>query len=144
MSYTFETDPANVLEFYPSELINKTNMIKASYKTYSGKNYSYKKGVYASLEFVLDFVSASDAETINEWWRSGAVLNTTINGMEYNVKIMGRSQPLDKHQAPYVDYYKGNLLLETIDNTGFTYLLGKSDDTVYLLGSDGVYLAVQG
>lgn len=141
MSYTFELDPENVLEFYPSGLINTTNMIKASYRTYSGKGYNYKKGTYTAIEFTLDFVSAADAATINGWHESGTILNATFNDMEYKVRIMGDTQPLDSHEPPYIDYYHGTVTIETIDNEGFVYLLDSDDK--YLLGSGGDYLAVK-
>ena len=133
MAYTFEIDPDNILTFYPSNLTNATNMIKASYRTYSGKWYNYKKGTYTRLEFTLDFLSAADAATINGWHETGTVLNATFNGMEYKIRIMGDTQPLDSHEPPYIEYYHGTVTIETISNEGFVYLL--DSDGKYLLGS---------
>lgn len=93
--------------------------IQTVHKLKGGGHKIYVWGKQDRISLSLEYVSQSNADDINTWWKSGTelILYVTVGVVEttYNIKIMGKATPLRSFSKPYTDQYKGKLILEGYD-----------------------------
>lgn len=77
----------------------------------------YKWGSHKKFSFGMKWVSDSDSQIMNEWWEDNTevkffIVDSAGDCTAYDVMIRNSSLPFQSTIAPYVDEYKGKLLLE--------------------------------
>jgi hypothetical protein len=84
----------------------------------SGNLKSYKWAAWDEIEFGLEYISLSEANTINNWWLNRTLLTYTQvidgNSLAIFMRIGGTSTPLPQVYLGNLAIKRGKLLLEAI------------------------------
>ena len=120
MSLIFELgiNSADAVTLYPNYDYEAPEIkIKDKHRTASGRLFSYKWGSFQRFRFSTEYVPASVAALVNSWWSSEAQLLFFITSESatevHSVMLVGDDQPLAEFSKPYIDKYRGRIVLET-------------------------------
>lgn len=91
--------------------------IEDVHRTKSGSQYRYNWGDFDSVEFSLRYVNLHRYGVLNNWWgeNKDLLFSNWFTGDSWLVHITNRTKPIDKVEKPYIDLYKGKLILETYE-----------------------------
>lgn len=91
--------------------------IEDVHRTKDGARYRYLWGSFDKVEFSIRYVIKETKLTINEWWEENqnVILSNNLTSKTWKVHIVNRSVPVDKVEKPYMELYKGKLILETYE-----------------------------
>jgi len=90
-------------------------IITTRHRSQSGKQYVYKWGRLDGFKLPVQFLTNSEAQLINQFWRNNT--NVTLvdedTSDEYSMRIMGDKRPIAQLIKPYDDLWKGTIELES-------------------------------
>lgn len=102
--------------------LERQSQRKVHRRTQTGLLSTYHWTQHHQFTIPLDFVSSADASQINEWWRTNAQLEITLNTSDAASTIvchlMNTTSPLDTIVKPYRDRLQGRLLIEGVNEGG--------------------------
>jgi len=103
-------------QIYPNwDYKKKQQRVMSKHRSKTGQMFQYEWSRFSKFEFTLDYLASSKAKQINSWWQSSADLLFMINSfgvMEVNsVTFDNKSEPFEKMQRPYAEYYSGKIKL---------------------------------
>ena len=118
LTYQLGISSSDAVTLFPNEdLGNRSRKILSEHRTKSGRLYSYTWARYRRIKFKVEYMPASTAAAVNSWWDTSAELLffvTSDTATEvHSVMLRGKDEPLGNFSPPYVDKYKGTILLET-------------------------------
>ena len=117
IAYSLGITSSDAITLYPEWNYRKgENQITTRHRTRSGKLYSYIWADYQTINFALNWITASNAAIVNSWWDSGTeLLFFVVDGATTEVNsvlITNKDTPLAQLNQPYTTYYKGVIKLE--------------------------------
>lgn len=94
--------------------------LRSEILTQVGRRFVYKWGDYDQIKLKVDYVSGTNAATINGWWDTNTELLFFINSgigeqaetEVHSIFIANKTKPLSKYVKPYDNYLKGSIILE--------------------------------
>ena len=89
--------------------------IENRHRTRSGRMYVYKWAQYKQIKFSVEHVDSATMCAVNSWWGGNENLLFKLDGSAdiTSCRLVNKSKPIGKRVEPYLDEYKGVILLET-------------------------------
>ncbi len=120
-NYYLGVDSATAITLYPEFDYKYTKIKDESVHRSRGENLDltkYKWGSYDKFTFSLNYVPDSDSQQINEWWLDNTdliffIVDSAGDCTPYDVQINNKKYPFRSTNIPYIDQWKGNLILES-------------------------------
>lgn len=110
---------------------------KNFYRTQAGRLNSFRKnGTYYEFNLPIDYVSSSDAHTINQWWEDQTDLNFILNENESDqqtitVRLTNLIKPFNTNVRGRPNQFKGNMILRSSTDVGLATQPFTLDDPVF-------------
>jgi len=74
------------------------------YDTMGGRTGEYKYGEILNFKFTVEYLTSSQGQQINKWWRDGTdIVFKTENNSSYTSRIHNDTQPVKMPTFPYYD-----------------------------------------
>lgn len=116
----FTLDDGSVtLTVYPEYSVKiSAKKEEKKYRLQNGDIQIYKTGDYGKIDFKMQYVPASDAMQINDWWLNNTELTYTHTNSitsvssTMNCVLRNSKTPFERYQEPYVNLMEGSIKLE--------------------------------
>lgn len=115
-----ETEPNTSVGLQPAWAVAAESRVQAAHhRTYSGRLYTYRWGVYGAWRVPLRFVPDDVRAALHGWWRGQEPLLFTLDDSAARshalCRIVNDAEPLGRQARPFADRWAGVLELEAID-----------------------------
>jgi len=120
-NYYLGVDSAAAIQLYPNFDYKYTKIKDEVVHRSRGENLDltkYKWGDYDKFSFTVDWVQDSDSQQINYWWDNNTALyffivNSAGACDATAVQLMNSERPFQSTNPPYIDLWKGSIILES-------------------------------